>query len=218
MSSPVEPQAQTLLALFNREKQRPFVWLVLVLSCIPFILYMMNGLTALSAWFMPQSASQLLHVSSVWKLWSPTFIHYTLLHLFTNLVLWWMFAGKVERESRKQLLIIFMISAAMGNLWQWGVTGVNFGGLSGVIYALMGYLSVLNLYYGKAAYHVDRGLIVLMLALIPLSMLDIFANLLGKTSDYAHLGGLLSGIVLAFIYAFLKQLPPVKFTCFNQSN
>jgi membrane associated rhomboid family serine protease len=98
--------------------------------------------------------------------------------------------------------------------------------LSGVTYALMGYLTVLNLRYGKENYHIDRLLIVFMLALIPLSFLgdsshflsNTLSSILGKTSDYAHLGGFFSGIVLAFIYAFMTKLPPTAFNPFNPFN
>jgi len=76
----------------------------------------------------------------------------------------------------------------------------------------------------------QRPLVCLVLVLIPLSFLgtrtsffpiaitDFISNIVGKLSYYAHLGGLLSGIALAFIYAFLKQLPPIKFTYVNKIN
>jgi len=175
---------------------QPLVWLVILMSCIPYIILNNHNLPAIAPWFMPATLGELIQPFSIWRLWTPTFVHYTLPHLLTNLYLWWLFASKIESESRTELIIVLIISAACANLCQWWLVGPKFGGLSGVVYALMGYLWVLHRYGGKNNYHFDPVIAILMLGIIPLSA----TGLLGKLANYAHLGGLMCGIVLAFTY------------------
>jgi len=179
----------------------PLVWFIIILSCIPYILLNIYNLNAISLWFMPTSIDELLQPSGFWRLWTPTFVHYSLLHLSINLYLWWLYAVNIERESRTQLLLVLVISAAIGNLSQWSMTGSNFGGLSGVVFALLSYRWILVRFAGKLNYSIDIRLGRVLLALIPLGAM----GWLGKLSNYAHLGGLASGAMLAVLYIVMNN-------------
>ena len=172
------------------------VWAVIALSISPYAILQLYGLDAISQWFVPENSKQLFSPFAPWRLWSPTFVHYTFSHLAINLYLWWLFASKIENESRLELIILITISAAIANGLQWYFVGPNFGGLSGVVYALMSYLYLMHRFGGKTNYKIDNNLALLMLALIPLSA----TGLLGKFSNYAHIGGLVSGALLAGLY------------------
>jgi GlpG protein len=184
------------------------VWFILGLSCISYFILQQYGIDALSQWFVPSNAHELFSPFALWRLWTPTFIHYTLLHLVANLYLWWLFASKVEKESRLELTIIVIFSAAGANLFQWWAEGPNFGGLSGVIYALMAYLYLMARFGDKANYKIDPNLCLLMLALIPLAAVGVIDNL----ANFAHIGGLICGALLAGIYlgiiAFISNTTP----------
>ena len=188
---------------FSIDKQIPLVWAGILISCFSTFLISSQEISALSAWFMPEQFGALLQPVMIYKLWSPTFVHYTLLHLCPNLVLFWLFAGKVERQSTFELIVVFLLLAAGANISQWLITGPHFGGLSGVVYGLMAYLTLLNRWAGVKNYYIDPMFGVLMLVLIPMA----FAGFLGKVSSYAHLGGLISGVILAFAYSAYFKLP-----------
>lgn len=173
--------------------RHPFVWSMVIISCFSYYLLLDQGLQALSPWFMPQDLAALLENGSIWRLWSPIFVHYTLLHLLTNIYLWWLFASKIESESILELLIVSVISAACSNLAQWWVAGSNFGGLSGVTYALMAYLWVSERYAGKSHFHIEPQLVIILLLIIPIAATGRFGNF----ADTAHIIGLLSGALLA---------------------
>ena len=181
--------------------QYPLVIVIFILSCIPFVLLKQSGLSAISIWFMPESSAELLTTSSIWRLWSPTFVHYTFPHILPNLILWCLFASKIEKQSRVELFVLFIIIAACSNFAQWWFEGPKFGGLSGVVYGLMGYLWVLQHFTGKECYRFDPIIALLMLLAIPLS----FAGYLGKLANYAHIAGLLCGISIACISIFLQS-------------
>ncbi len=187
--------------LISDINQRPLVWLIMVISCIPYVILSQYNLAAISNWFMPDTLIELIQPFSLWRLWTPTFVHYTALHLITNLYLWWLFASKIERESRWELLLVTVISAACANLCQWWLMGAKFGGLSGVVYALMGYLWILYKFGGKAHYRFDPVIAILLIAMIPLSAIGMF----GKLANYAHLGGLFSGVLLAFSSLLIQR-------------
>jgi len=181
------------------------VWLILILSCIPYLLLQRSGLDAIALWFVPDALNELFESFALWRLWTPTFVHYTLPHLVVNLYLWYLFASKIEHESRLELFILVIVSAALANGCQWWFVGPNFGGLSGVVYALMSYLYLMHRLAGKAAYKIDNHLALLMLALIPLSA----TGWLGRFSNYAHIAGLISGAVLAGLYlAIISAISP----------
>lgn len=176
--------------------QQKFTWFIIIISCIPYFILRNHGLDAISGWFMPVTLPELFQPFSLWKIWTPTFVHYTMLHLVTNLYLWWLFASKIEMVSRTQLIVVFFISAIVANLSQWWVVGEKFGGLSGVMYATLGYLWVLKQYTGNKQYDFDSILGWLLILAIPVAATGVF----GKFANYAHLGGLLCGALLAIAY------------------
>jgi len=176
------------------------VWLIIGLSCTPYFILQQQGLEGISQWFLPTNASELFSPFSPWRLWSPTFVHYTFLHLAPNLYLWWLFASKVEKESRLELVIIVVFSAATANLMQWWLTGPDFGGLFGVVYALMAYLYLMHRFGGKTNYKINPIFCLLMLAPIPLSAVGVIDNM----ANFTHIGGLVSGALLAGLYLGIK--------------
>jgi GlpG protein len=184
------------MKIVNSVHEYYIVWFILGLSCIPYFILQQHGLKAISQWFVPANAHELFSPFAPWRLWTPTFVHYTLLHLVTNLYLWWLFASLVEKESRLELIIIVVFSAAGANLLQWWAEGPDFGGLSGVVYALMAYLYLMARFSGKTRYKIDPNLCLLMLALIPLAATGVIDNV----ANFAHIGGLLCGALLASIY------------------
>ncbi len=79
----------------------------------------------------------------VWRLVTPIFIHFGVMHLFFNL-LWLLDLGSmVERRQSWRLLGLLVVSIAVpSNLAEYcfGSKAPNFGGMSGVVYGLIGYI------------------------------------------------------------------------------
>jgi len=97
-----------------------------------------------------QAAADLPEIRNgeVWRLITPAFLHFGVLHLLFNLSLLTTFGRMVEERKGPWFFIPFVLVADMaGFLGQWGVTrlldprGFAYaGGLSGVLYALVGYI------------------------------------------------------------------------------
>ena len=125
----------------------------------------------------------------IWRFWTPAVMHFEPIHLLFNLVWWWFLGGRIERVvGSGTLLLLFVAGALLSNLLQGVLVGPNFLGLSGAVYALLGYVAVSQKRYPELA--IPPAYIGFMLVWVVLG----FAGVLGaQIANYAHLGGLLVG-------------------------
>jgi GlpG protein len=182
-------------------KEHTIVWCVLCASCITYFIVQRHGLQVIAVLFVPDTLQELLQELAFSRLWTPVLVHYTLVHLLTNLYLWWSFATPIETESRRDLLLLVLVAGAVSNAAQWSMAGANFGGLSGLVYALLSYRWLVARYGGKENYRIDPALVIVMLAALPLAA----SGILGKFADFAHIGGLVSGAALAATHIMARK-------------
>ena len=138
----------------------------------------------------------------VWRLFTPIFLHFRLWHLVFNL-LWLKDLGGVmeQRIGTWRYAGVVAIVALVSNLAQFIFGGPAFGGMSGVVYGVFGYLWVrnrLDFRFGVILSPVASGLLMVFLAV------GVF-GLLGPTANTAHFSGLLAGGVLGWAAAALNK-------------
>lgn len=182
-------------------KQHKITWAIIAISCVPLFILITHDINTLNGWFFPLRITDLADTFQVWRLWTPVFVHYTALHLFTNAYLWWCFASHMESRSIINLILFTLVTALITNLSQYWWAGPNFGGLSGVVYAFLGFHLVQYYYWRNAEYRVNPVLAIILLALIPLYASGAF----GKFSNAAHISGLLSGALIASLPGVLRR-------------
>lgn len=144
-----------------------------------------------------------------WRLISPIFIHFSVAHVAFNCLWIYVLGEKIEKvDSKKIFMSVIIISSICSNFLQYYWTSSSlFGGLSGVIYGLLGFCMILEMESKYDRYGLPPALYLFMIAWLILGfigVLDLFG--FGKVANFAHLGGLVSGIMFAMIYKnFMKK-------------
>jgi GlpG protein len=77
----------------------------------------------------------------VWRLVTPIFLHFGIFHLFFNMVGMRYLGERIEmRKGTWRFALICLVAAIGGNVGEFFKSGGAFGGMSGVVFALAGYL------------------------------------------------------------------------------
>ena len=92
-----------------------------------------------------------------WRFLSPVFLHFSHLHIGFNLVAWWVLASATERYwGSKTLVTIFLWLALVSNVCQYLAADERFGGLSGVVYGMFGFLWAYSKLSPKAGFSISK--------------------------------------------------------------
>jgi len=143
------------------------------------------------------AALQLTQPAQFWRWLTPIVLHFSLTHLVFNLVWWVLLGQKIEQYSTSATLLQLTISSAViSNGLQLAMAGPNFGGLSGVVYALFGYCWLYDRLRGTQYYPVTNGLAAFMVLWLALGFMDV---LWVSMANWAHLGGLVCGLAWAWL-------------------
>jgi GlpG protein len=145
-----------------------------------------------------------------WRLISPVLLHFGWLHVVFNL-LWWLDLGRrIERQSRLLLIMLLVLTSLAGNVAQAWQEASLFGGLSGVIYGLLGYIWVIDR-FNAPRYHLPQSILVFMLLWLLLGMSGLFSVVgFGSIANMAHLGGLVAGVLCGFLHTLLWRIQPIS--------
>ena len=149
------------------------------------------------------SLSATLEAGHLWRLWTPALVHFSALHLVFNSLWLWEFGRRIEgQEGSGRLLEGLLWLAPASALAQYAV-GEHplFGGLSGVVYGLLGYLVVVQRLRPRRAYRLPPALPVLLIGLLALMATGVTEPFGLSVANGAHLGGLLAGGLWGFARA-----------------
>jgi GlpG protein len=138
----------------------------------------------------------------VWRLITPDFLHFSWSHIIFNSVMLWFLGSQIEYiDGRTRLLVLALVASLLSNGLQYLVTGPLFGGLSGVVYAIMGYCWLSQ--RRQPRFQFPPALITFALAWMVLGFTPL-PNMLGmgNMANEAHLGGFVAGLLVAVV------LPP----------
>ena len=150
-------------------------------------------------YFMPLAES--LQQGQIWRLLTPAFLHFGFFHVLFNTMWIWDLGRRLEFFLGKKLYIIFfLLTAVAANIAQYLWAGPSlFGGMSGFVYALVGFILVSQRLNPHPLTAVATGLLIFMLAWLVICATGVIDNLIGGgVANAAHVGGLLAGIVFAF--------------------
>lgn len=136
----------------------------------------------------------------VWRLFTPALLHFGWMHLIFNMLWLWYFGRQIESiQGWRRLGLIVVVAAVVSNLAQYLTGTVLFGGMSGVDYALLGYVWLMSRRRPGSGYFVPQMLVVFMLLWMVFTMTDLAGTIgFGNVANEAHLGGLLVGLIVGW--------------------
>jgi membrane associated rhomboid family serine protease len=142
-----------------------------------------------------------------WRFITPIFLHFGLMHFAFNMFWLVVLGGKIERGAGSmQLFLLVLVIGALSNIGQnlWSGTS-QFGGMSGAIYGLLGYLYSYNKLAIKDLYFLPPELFWFMVGWLIVCASGILEILLGiRIANAAHLCGLIAGSFLGIIFGLIQ--------------
>jgi GlpG protein len=138
----------------------------------------------------------------VWRLFTPALIHMSFAHLLLNM-LWLRDLGSMieARSGSLQLLLQVAVIAVVSNVAQYYVSGPAFGGMSGVVYGLLGYAWIRGKLNPASGLFLHTSTVMMMLAWFVLCYTPLLTPLVGHVANTVHAAGLLVGMSWGFFSA-----------------
>ncbi len=152
----------------------------------------------------------------IWRLVSPIFLHFMIaslpIHLLFNMMWLWDLGGSIEKAKNWNYLILLVLIIGIGsNLVQYFGNQIMygevfasyriFGGMSGVVYGLLGFLFVRRRFDPFFPVRLNDAIMKFMLFWLVLG----FTGLIGNIANLAHLSGLILGAGLGYFTAKTKK-------------
>ena len=138
----------------------------------------------------------------IWRLFTPIFIHFGITHLFVNSIWIFIFGTLIEKRQGFWVLAFLVLGiAVLSNLAQYFIRGPAFGGMSGVICGLLGYIFTRNLLDPAAGLRLDWMVLAWALFWTGASSLGVF----GHAGQICHAAGLFVGLVAGVVSGLLVK-------------
>ena len=141
--------------------------------------------------------NQLIAQGEYWRLFTSIFLHGSILHIGFNAYALYILGTNVERFSGSlRLTVIFLLAGLCGSVFSLIFTAEPSLGASGAIFGLIGAQGIF-LYRHRKLFG-ERGRRNLQQVVI-IALINFAFGLQGGIDNWAHLGGLVGGLVLSAI-------------------
>lgn len=154
------------------------------------------------AFSRPMTSLPEVRRGELWRLVTPIFIHSSPWHVIPNCLLALLLGGKIERERGSwRLLFGILAIAIISNLAEYGAAGARFGGLSGVVYGMFGYVFVKGRWDPDSGLQLSQQATLLMLIWLFLCT----TGAVGQIANVCHFVGLAVGLFWAAIEVLARR-------------
>jgi GlpG protein len=169
----------------------------------------------------PTEVWQNIRAGEIWRLVTPMFLHFGMMHIAFNMMAMYDFGGQIESriKSRWFLLMVLVLAAVscvaqvMVDSWLEQTTLFplvgDFGGMSGVNYGLFGFVFMRAYVLQDRNYVLRPGTSFILFAWLILcfaSNYGVFDMGIGSVANTAHVSGMLAGMAIGY----MPQLPSGK--------
>jgi len=138
-----------------------------------------------------------------WRPVTPIFLHFGILHIGFNMQWMWTLGRQIEflRGTWRYGLLVLIV-AVVSNFAQLFWAGPGFGGMSGVVFGLVGYAWM----KGRTAPHHGVGMPYDQMVYSLLFLFLCMTGVVGQIANAAHLAGFLTGMCFGLRGAALRKL------------
>ena len=143
-----------------------------------------------------------------WRLLTPAFLHFGWLHIVFNSLWLWELGTRVERVMGSlNMAGLFCVIALVSNTCQYVFGGPGlFGGMSGVVYGLLGFSWVAPLLQPRWPIQPAPAIMLFMIGWLVICLVGLVEVLgFGAIANAAHLGGLVCGAILGAAFGALSR-------------
>ena len=137
----------------------------------------------------------------LWRLWTPIFLHFGFMHIIFNM-LWLKDLGSMIEHFKgaKVFSLLVFFTALIPNILQYMIMGPFFGGMSGVVYGLLGFLWMHKTFDPETQYSLPKSDVVLMIVWFFLCL----TGAMGPIANIAHGAGLGVGMLAGMLAGSLS--------------
>lgn len=190
---------------FQSVKHTPFTLVIFIACCTVYGISLFGGFSLVRELLFFIDLGTMAETSQWWRLITPAFIHFSEVHIIFNLLWWWTLGGQLEKRfGTSGLLTLFLLASLTSNLAQYWTSGTNFGGLSGVVYALVGFVWWCGWLRPQWGIALPKPVVGFLLVWLLIGYADILWINMANT---AHTVGLVSGCFAAWV---VTRYSPVK--------
>lgn len=143
-----------------------------------------------------------------WRLITPIFLHFGLMHIAFNMAMLWFVGQRIELlQGSVRMLGICMVIGLGSNIMQATYAEATiFGGMSGVVYGLLGYGWVWSMMRPEKNLMIPNVILYFSLFMMVVGFVGLAGVLgAGKVANVAHLGGLIMGCLMGFGAALIDK-------------
>ena len=125
---------------------------------------------------------------------TPMFLHFGELHLIFNMLWLWYFGRQLEAiQPIWMFILLVVVTSFVSNTTQYlAIEFNNFGGMSGVVYGLVGYTWVIHSLMPRSYLLINTNMFIFFV--LALVLMEIIGSSWIATA--AHVGGLISGLII----------------------
>jgi rhomboid protease GluP len=146
---------------------------------------------------MGMKVNELILQGEYWRLFTPMFLHGSILHLGFNMYALYIFGPGLERYYRHgRFLLLFFLGGFAGNVFSFMFSASNSLGSSTAIFSLLAAEGVFLYQNQKIFGGVARRALnnIIMIAVV-----NLIIGLSPGIDNWGHMGGLLGGVIFAFL-------------------
>lgn len=188
----------------------PVTAAVLLACLLVYLLATLNGPSSIFRYLHFLPISELFGQGEWWRLMTPALFHFSVMHIVFNLLWWWVLGRPLETKFGSLFLLsFFLLVACISNyaqflasseFGQYLVAGFRFGGLSGVVYGLFGFVWWLGWLRPDYGIGLPKPLVGFLLIWLVLGYADVLWVNMANT---AHTSGLILGCLGALLVSKL---------------